>query len=394
MSTLAIDLKRVAKTYGRRTHALRDVSLQVHRGEVFGLLGPNGAGKSTLVKILMTVISPTRCEGQLLGERVGHKQTLTRVGYLPEHHKFPDYLTGVQVLDFFAAMSGVDRRTRKARAASLLDTVGLSAWADKRVKQYSKGMRQRLGIAQSLINDPDLILLDEPTDGVDPVGRRDIRELILNERRRGRTVFLNSHLLSELEMVCDRAAIMVQGRVWTQGTLADLTAYGKCYELEIGPGAPGVTPDPSSVDPARPATWPSVIVAARVLGAIEPRMKPSDAAAGPVASGVRLPDGRTLEFETAVIRLVGEEDPARVQPFIDAARSAGFTIRTCRSVRPSLEDLFMLAVTDPTTGQALPPGAASQNNGVSSGLSAPPPAPERPRIEAPPTVAESARSQA
>jgi ABC-2 type transport system ATP-binding protein len=197
--------------------------MQVKRGEVFGLLGPNGAGKSTLVKIMMTVVRPTRVAGTMLGWPVGHKPTLSRVGYLPEHHRFPRYLTGRQALDFYGALAKVDRRSRRQRAAELLKTVGMTDWADKKVSSYSKGMMQRIGLAQTLINDPDLVVLDEPTDGVDPVGRREIRDVLLQLRNRGKTVFLNSHLLQELELVCDRVAILDRGQVVRVGTVAELT---------------------------------------------------------------------------------------------------------------------------------------------------------------------------
>src|SRR5271155_3782830 len=182
MTEAAIDLSHVTKIYRRRVHALQDISLSVNRGEVFGLLGPNGAGKSTLIKIMMTVVRPTNAEGTILGHDVGHKPTLARVGYLPEHHRFPRYLTGRQTLEFFAALSGVDRPTRKRRSAELVEAVGMTAWADRKVADYSKGMMQRIGLAQALVNDPDLVLLDEPTDGVDPVGRRDIRDVLTRMR--------------------------------------------------------------------------------------------------------------------------------------------------------------------------------------------------------------------
>src|SRR5436190_3963271 len=203
-SELALDLTHVSKTYKGRVRALQGIAMQVRRGEVFGLLGPNGAGKSTLVKIMMTVIRPTQARGTMLGRPIGHKPTLGRVGYLPEHHRFPEYLTGAQVLDFYGALAKVPRKERRQRSAKLLDMVGMTAWGTKRVRGYSKGMRQRVGIAQALMNDPDLVVLDEPTDGVDPVGRRDIRAICSQLRDEGRTVFINSHLLSELEMVCDR----------------------------------------------------------------------------------------------------------------------------------------------------------------------------------------------
>src|SRR5688572_6865235 len=170
-SELAIDLRNVQKVYKGKIHALRGIEMRVGRGEVFGLLGPNGAGKSTLVKIMMTVIRPTYAEGTVLGQPVGHKPTLARIGYLPENHRFPKYLTGRQTVEFFAALSNVPRARRKQRAGELIDVVGMKDAADRKVGTYSKGMLQRIGLAQAMASDPDLILLDEPTDGVDPVGR-------------------------------------------------------------------------------------------------------------------------------------------------------------------------------------------------------------------------------
>ncbi|GMV24324.1 MAG: ABC transporter ATP-binding protein [Phycisphaerae bacterium] len=317
MTSAAIDLSHVSKTYGRKVRALRDIAMHVARGEIFGLLGPNGAGKSTLVKILMTVIRPSRADGTMLGGRIGDKSVLRRVGYLPEHHRFPEYLTGRQVIEFYGAMAEVPRRERRRRSVELLELVGMKEWGDTKVKGYSKGMRQRVGIAQALVNDPELVVLDEPTDGVDPVGRRDIRAILSRLREQGRTVFLNSHLLSELEMVCDRVAILVQGVVSSQGTIDELTREQQKYVIEVE-GA-----DPAIVDGAMQ----------RVGGAPPARR-----------------EGDTITVSTT--------RPEDVQPYIDALRGAGSVIRAVRPVRPSLEDLFMQAVTDPTTGRTLAPGAA------------------------------------
>lgn len=335
---MAIDLKNVEKLYpggwgitGRRArvHALRGIDMQVHRGSVFGLLGPNGAGKSTLVKILMTVIRPTRCEGTFMGGRVGDKALLKQVGYLPEHHRFPEYLTAAQVLDYFGALGDVPHRERKARSAELLDLVGLTNWTNSKVKGFSKGMRQRLGIANALIGNPDLIVLDEPTDGVDPVGRKDIREVLLKLRDQGKTVFLNSHLLSELEMLCDRVAILVQGKVSAQGTIDELTRDSRRYEIEVA---------------HRPEPGPSLDEVAQSTGR---------------STGVSL----RVQNSTLVIPT---DDPAGVQPVIDALRQSRYTIKSVRPVRNSLEDLFMQAVTDPATGKALVPGAKAhtKNGGI------------------------------
>src|SRR5205809_609435 len=233
MSDLAIDLTHVEKIYRGRVYALRGIEMRVGCGEIFGLLGPNGAGKSTLVKIMMTVVRPTRAEGSILGRPIGHKPTLARVGYLPENHRFPRYLTGRQTLEFFAALAKVTRREARRRAVELLEVVGMRDWADRKVSTYSKGMMQRVGLAQAMMNNPDLILLDEPTDGVDPVGRRDIRDVLLRLREQGKSVFVNSHLLSELEMVCDRVAILVGGRVVRHGTIDELGVTRHRYEIDV-----------------------------------------------------------------------------------------------------------------------------------------------------------------
>ena len=299
----AVDLKRVDKRYAGRggVHALRDVELRVRRGAVFGLLGPNGAGKSTLVKIMMTIVRPTVAEGTVLGCAVGDKGTLKRVGYLPEHHRFPRYLTGRQTLEFFAALSGVDRETRKRRAGELLELVGMKEWGERKVSTYSKGMIQRVGLAQALVNDPELIVLDEPTDGVDVQGRRDVRDVLLRLKREGKTIFLNSHLLSELEMVCDEVAILVKGSVVRQGKISDLTLDRQRFEVEV---------------------------MAEMAGRL-----------GEVVGGFEMPmqvAGAVLKIETT--------DAGAVQPVIDRLRGAGCVIRRVQLMRPTLEELFMETV--------------------------------------------------
>ena len=236
---LAIDLHDVAKVYKGRVHALQGIEMRVNRGEIFGLLGPNGAGKSTLVKIMMTVIHPTRAVGTILGNPVGTKATLSHVGYLPENHRFPRYLTGRQTLEFFGALAKVESTKLKSRADELLQTIGMSDWADRKISTYSKGMMQRIGLGQALMPNPDLVVLDEPTDGVDPVGRRDIRDVLQQLRSEGKTVFINSHLLSELEMVCDRVAILVQGKVAKQGSIDELTQKSQRYEMDLDPASGG-----------------------------------------------------------------------------------------------------------------------------------------------------------
>jgi ABC-2 type transport system ATP-binding protein len=329
-------------------HALRGVEMQVHGGEIFGLLGPNGAGKSTLVKIMMTVVRPTRAQGTLLGRSIGHKPILARVGYLPEHHRFPSHLTGRQVLHFYAALANVDARSRKRRAEELLQVVGMRDWADKKVSSYSKGMMQRVGLAQALMNDPLLVLLDEPTDGVDPMGRREIRDILIQMREQGRTVFLNSHLLSELEMVCDRVAIMVQGRVVSQGTLDELTLTRQHYVIELASAQM-----PHALEQVRLAL---PIATGDVVPVTASGAKPQADLARRVGFTGALVTGQWIEIDHQIIR-VGTTEPEVVQPIIDGLRRAALVIKSMRMVRPSLEDLFLEAVTDPQTGKALAPGA-------------------------------------
>ncbi len=327
--TATLDVRGVEKTYGkgkRAVHALRGVDMRVEGGEVFGLLGPNGAGKSTLVKVLMTVIRPTKASGTLLGKPLGDRATLARVGYLPEHHRMPEYLTGRQVIEHFGALSGVDRVTRKRRATELLELTGMTQWEKVRLAGYSKGMRQRIGIAQALVNEPRLVVLDEPTDGVDPTGRRDIRQMIAAIRQRGCTVLVNSHLLSELELMCDRIAILVQGKVERQGTIAELTEKDARHEIVVA----------CADEAARSRAMGSVAG----LGFVE-GVAPPGAAAG---SG-----------ELTLVR--AGVDEAVLQQGIDALRASGCTIRSVMPRRPSLEELFMQAVRDPGTGKALEVGA-------------------------------------
>ena len=222
----------VSKRYRGRVEALRGVSLQVPTGEIFGLLGPNGAGKSTLLKVLLTIIRPTTCKGVMLGQPIGHKNTLQKVGYLPEHAQFPEYLTGRQVIRYSAGLSGVCKNFCKNREAELLELVGMLDWADSKMRTYSKGMKQRIGLAQALVNDPAIVFLDEPTDGVDPQGRMEMRGVLKSLRDQGKTVFINSHLLGELEMVCDSVAMLNKGKLVKQGRLSELIAGDGQYAIE------------------------------------------------------------------------------------------------------------------------------------------------------------------
>ncbi len=327
MSDLAIDLRNVSKSYRGRVHALQGIDLRVNRGEVFGLLGPNGAGKSTLIKIIMTVIRPTTAEGTILSAPVGTKSVLSRVGYLPENHRFPRYLTGRQTLDFFAALLKVARLTRRRRADQLLDIVGMRDWADRKIATYSKGMMQRIGLAQAMMNDPDLILLDEPTDGVDPVGRRDIRDVLAQLRAMGKTVFVNSHLLSELEMICDRVAILVGGKVAAQGTLEELALSKQWYEIELTPSSDVAASE--------------ILLHAALNDVVTWDQPPT--AAGLSRRGTFIASGQWAEQRGLVVK-VGTTDPADVQPVLDLLRARQLIIRRVQAFRPTLEELFISAV--------------------------------------------------
>jgi ABC-2 type transport system ATP-binding protein len=225
------DLRKVYGSGSRRITALDGVSLRVEPGEVFGLLGPNGAGKTTLVKVLLGLAHPTSGSASLRGLPASDPESRRRVGYLPEGHRFPGYLTARQTLSVFGQMSGVDRATLRRRTPELLARVRLSDWADVRVKKFSKGMTQRLGLAAALVHEPEVLLLDEPTDGVDPVGRREIRDLLQQEAARGRSILLNSHLLSEIERTCGRVAVLRAGRIVAEGRIGDLTSSGPRYRL-------------------------------------------------------------------------------------------------------------------------------------------------------------------
>jgi len=298
MTGPAVEIEYLRKRYGG-FEALAGVSLSVPRGSVFGLLGPNGAGKSTLVKSLLTIIRPTECRGSMLGKPIGDRKTLGRVGYLPEHARFPEYLTGRQVITYSAGLADVPSREAKVRTARLLEVVGMKDWGDKKLGTYSKGMRQRIGLAQALVNEPEIVFLDEPTDGVDPEGRIEIREMIERMKAEGRTVFVNSHLLGEVEQVADSVAILAHGKVLQYGSVKDLTQSEKGFEL-------------------------------RTLGPVPPGVREKLEAAGIQVAGDRIG--------------VPAKDASEVQAVIDALRAAGVVIRELKEARQSLEDLFLSVV--------------------------------------------------
>lgn len=214
----------------REVRAVDGITIQVPRGTTYGLLGPNGAGKTTFVKLLLSAVHASGGSARLFGRDSHIAEARRPVGYLPENHRFPTYFTGEGMLDFYAALSGMERTPRRKRIPELLDLVGLAKWGSVRIGKYSKGMLQRLGLAQALMHSPALLLLDEPSDGVDPIGRRQIREILHELERQGTTIFINSHLLVEVELFCREVAILRQGKVALVGNVKDLTA-GSGYKL-------------------------------------------------------------------------------------------------------------------------------------------------------------------
>ncbi|MDQ3811481.1 MAG: ABC transporter ATP-binding protein [Chloroflexota bacterium] len=228
----AIETRHLHKVYGHKV-AVHDLDLAVEPGEVFGFLGPNGAGKTTTVKILLGLVRATRGEARIFGQPAGQQEARRRIGYLPEHFRFHDWLTGEGLLDFHGRLAGLSPEQRRARIPAVLDLVGLTGRGGDRLRGYSKGMTQRIGLAQAIIHEPDLVLLDEPTSALDPVGRREVRDLIRALRARGMTVFLNSHLLSEVELVCDHVAIVDRGQVVRSGRLSDLVGVTNEIRLTL-----------------------------------------------------------------------------------------------------------------------------------------------------------------
>ncbi|MBU6275829.1 MAG: ABC transporter ATP-binding protein [Planctomycetes bacterium] len=309
------------KHYGP-VRALAGVSLTVARGEIFGLLGQNGAGKTTLVKILLGMVLPTAGSARLLGRPVGSVAARRTVGYLPEDHRLPEYHTGPSLLDVYGGLQGLSAPVRRHRGAELLASLGLGGRERLRIRGYSKGMKQRLGLAQALLHRPAVLFLDEPTDGVDPVGRRQIRELLLAERDRGVTIFINSHLLGEVEQLCDRVAIMRKGQVVLSGTVPELVGRKQSWLVAFD----------------RPPPEGLVVPGTRLEPADQPgRFRLSVHGDSPRA-----------------------ESPAEKQldAFLAAAAAAGLALRHLEQERGSLEDVYLGAAQADAPAPAGPGGLA------------------------------------
>lgn len=245
----AIEIRGLTKRYtgylGGTVLAVDNLNIEVHEGEIFGFLGPNGAGKTTTMKMLLGLLNPTSGKASILGRAVDDTEVRHRISYLPENPYFYEHMTGPEVLDFYAQLFGYGKQERKERVAELLEVVGLKHDVKKRLAQYSKGMMQRIGIAQALINDPELLFFDEPTSGLDPIAHRDISELILRLKSEKKTVFLSSHQLADVEAVADRVAIIDHGKLQKIGALEELLA-GKMLEV-IAEGGSGIVDKLKSV---------------------------------------------------------------------------------------------------------------------------------------------------
>lgn len=221
-------VKDVRPGFGlRKKRILHGISFRVREREIFGFIGPNGAGKTTTLKVLMGLIRATSGRASILGHDVSEISFRRQIGFLPEQPYFYDYLTGREILRFYAKLSGVSQACRSQRVAELLDLVGLSAAGDLHLRSYSKGMLQRIGVAQALVHDPQVVFLDEPMSGLDPVGRKEVRDIILRLRDEGKTIFMNTHILSDVEMVCDRVAIIVNGKIRYEGAIDTFLEAGE-----------------------------------------------------------------------------------------------------------------------------------------------------------------------
>jgi len=229
---MIIETSDLTKMYGKKV-GCSEICLSVGEGQIFGFLGPNGAGKSTLVKILVGLLFPTSGTAKILGRPLGDLEARRKTGFLPENFRYQDWLTGEELLSFHASLYGLSAQDKKSRIPAVLEQVGLSGKERQRVGTYSKGMQQRIGLACALLPDPELVFLDEPTSALDPLGRREVRQIILDLRRRGKTVFLNSHLLSEVEMICDQVAIIHKGRIISTGVLEEMLSGAVEVEVQV-----------------------------------------------------------------------------------------------------------------------------------------------------------------
>jgi ABC-2 type transport system ATP-binding protein len=316
--TPAIKIEELTKDYAigfwrrRPYRALDRLSLEIEPGEVFGFLGPNGAGKTTTLKLLMQLIYPTSGRAEILGRPVGDVAMRKRIGYLPENPSFYDYLTAEELLNYFGELFGLEASERRRRISTLLDRVGIAAERRLQLRKFSKGMIQRVGIAQALLNEPDVIFLDEPMSGLDPLGRRDVRSLILELRDQGRTIFFSSHILADAEALCRRVAVVAGGRLAATGRLSEILAFEvRGWELVMA----NMTPE----------------MLARVRGSVR---------------GVtEISSGRYA------LELSLDQAPDRV---LSELAAAGASLVSLNPMRETLEDFFMQRVAEAGMGARAP----------------------------------------
>jgi ABC-2 type transport system ATP-binding protein len=309
-----IDVRDLGKVYRtpfrrRRSQALNGVSFSVGRGEIFGFLGPNGAGKTTTIRVLMGLIAATAGSARIFGHPVPSREARMRLGFLPEQPYFYDYLTVEELLDLVGRLFGLDRATRTRRAGELIERVGLGRARGQSLKRFSKGMMQRAGLAQALMNDPDLVVLDEPMSGLDPIGRKEVRDLIVELRERGKTVFFSSHILTDVEAVADRVAIVARGEIRAQGVPAELvkrTLLGTDLVLRL----------PDRADDGDAA-----------VAALTPRAKVVRRAGGEI-----------------ILALDPDDD---IDDTLAAARAAGAKVVAVTPRHETLEDLFLRQINAP-----------------------------------------------
>jgi ABC-2 type transport system ATP-binding protein len=291
----------LVKEYKGKVKALKGLSIKVEPGEIYGLLGRNGAGKTTLVKILLGIVKPTDGTARLLDQPAGTTSVRYKIGYLPEDHRFPEYHTGQSLLDFYGSLLGMPRVDRRRRIPELLELMGIAHRRYSKIRTYSKGMKQRLGMAQALLHNPQVLFLDEPTDGVDPVGRRQIREILQTLKGQNKTIFLNSHLLGEVENVSDRVGILELGNLVREGSVDTLTRQRGSFLVGLAAG----------------------------------QMLPQAELA---ALGYKATRGRDGLWE--VLLLDGQD----IEPVVDFVRAKGLKLRHLVEKRVSLEDIFMATV--------------------------------------------------
>ncbi|HMO56572.1 MAG TPA: ABC transporter ATP-binding protein [Roseiflexaceae bacterium] len=307
MTDLVIDTRALRKVYGRKT-AVADLTLQVPRGEVFGFLGPNGAGKSTSVKMLLGLVIPSSGSARVLGAEPGAAAVMARIGFLPEHFRFHEWMRAGELLDLHGRLYGMPSDARRRRISDVLELVGLTEHTRRPLTDFSKGMLQRIGLAQALLNDPELVFLDEPTSALDPFGRILVRSLLHDLKSRGTTVFLNSHLLGEVEATCDRVAFIKEGRVLQTIVLRDLHAGKLRVELRVD----AMTPALHSALSALPAT--ELLTAEPESGLLQLMVADEELlpeiAATVLASGARLYalTPQRLTLEQIFLDVIGRED--------------------------------------------------------------------------------------